>query len=137
MDHLCIDARIPVPFSVFPSTYRDENATGTAEVSQQTTVKVEGEVDQRGARSGREAIVEKRYTYQNHNYQPARRGHIDIDVHVDIDALINAKSEEGSSKVTVLEPIEGTGESFELWESGSAKDENETVTAAAVAVECS
>ncbi|CVL00572.1 uncharacterized protein FMAN_09969 [Fusarium mangiferae] len=40
----------------------------------------------------------------------------------DIDSLM-AKPTEGSSKAAVLEPIEGTGESFELWESGSAHDE--------------
>lgn len=40
----------------------------------------------------------------------------------DIDNLM-AKPTEGSSKAAVLEPIEGTGESFELWESGSAHDE--------------
>ncbi|CAM1507809.1 Fc.00g046570.m01.CDS01 [Cosmosporella sp. VM-42] len=46
----------------------------------------------------------------------------------DIDTLM-AKSDEGSTKAAVLEPIEGTGESFELWESGSAKDETEPATA--------
>ncbi|KFA73186.1 hypothetical protein S40288_08924 [Stachybotrys chartarum IBT 40288] len=62
----------------------------------------------------------------------------DIDVHADIDALMNGKSEDGSSKAAVLEPIEGTGESFELWESGSAKDDSEAVAvAAAVALESS
>jgi hypothetical protein len=40
----------------------------------------------------------------------------------DIDNLM-AKPTEGTSKAAVLEPIEGTGESFELWESGSAHDE--------------
>ncbi|KAF5632550.1 thymidylate kinase [Fusarium tjaetaba] len=40
----------------------------------------------------------------------------------DIDSLM-AKPTEGSSKAAVLEPIEGTGENFELWESGSAHDE--------------
>jgi hypothetical protein len=43
----------------------------------------------------------------------------------DIDNLM-AKPTEGSSKAAVLEPIEGTGESFELWESGSAHDEADT-----------
>ncbi|KAF5026439.1 hypothetical protein F66182_1472 [Fusarium sp. NRRL 66182] len=42
----------------------------------------------------------------------------------DIDSLM-AKPTEGSTKAAVLEPIEGTGESFELWESGSAQDETE------------
>ncbi|RGP69002.1 hypothetical protein FSPOR_4979 [Fusarium sporotrichioides] len=43
----------------------------------------------------------------------------------DIDNLM-AKPTEGTSKAAVLEPIEGTGESFELWESGSAHDEDAT-----------
>ncbi|KAM0297020.1 hypothetical protein HYE67_005423 [Fusarium culmorum] len=43
----------------------------------------------------------------------------------DIDSLM-AKPTEGTSKAAVLEPIEGTGESFELWESGSAHDEDAT-----------
>lgn len=42
----------------------------------------------------------------------------------DIDALIS-KPTEGSSKAAVLAPIDGTGDSFELWESGSAQDETE------------
>ncbi|KAF4466246.1 hypothetical protein FALBO_6897 [Fusarium albosuccineum] len=46
----------------------------------------------------------------------------------DIDTLM-AKPTEGSAKAAVLEPIEGTGESFELWESGSAKDDAEPTTA--------
>jgi hypothetical protein len=41
----------------------------------------------------------------------------------DIDSLM-AKPTEGTSKAAVLEPIEGTGESFELWESSSAQDED-------------
>ncbi|OAA51433.1 hypothetical protein NOR_00026 [Metarhizium rileyi] len=40
-----------------------------------------------------------------------------------IDELM-AKSQ-SSSKAAVLRPMEGTGESFDLWESGSAKDEAE------------
>ncbi|KAJ4251915.1 hypothetical protein NW762_011215 [Fusarium torreyae] len=42
----------------------------------------------------------------------------------DIDRLM-AKPTEGTTKAAVLEPIEGTGESFELWESSSAQDEAE------------
>ncbi|KAH7318112.1 hypothetical protein B0I35DRAFT_431347 [Stachybotrys elegans] len=52
----------------------------------------------------------------------------DID-EADIDALM-FKSEPASTKTAVLEPIEGTGESFELWESSSAKDEAEAATSA-------
>jgi hypothetical protein len=48
-----------------------------------------------------------------------------IDPLEEIDNLM-AKPTEGTSKAAVLEPIEGTGESFELWESGSAHDEDAT-----------
>ncbi|KAI1354894.1 hypothetical protein F5Y01DRAFT_219850 [Xylaria sp. FL0043] len=41
------------------------------------------------------------------------------------------KTEESAPGAAVLEPMEGTGESFEVWESSSAKDETE------VATECS
>lgn len=46
-----------------------------------------------------------------------------IDPLEEIDSLM-AKPTEGTSKAAVLEPIEGTGESFELWESSSAQDED-------------
>ncbi|KAL0943165.1 thymidylate kinase [Colletotrichum truncatum] len=49
----------------------------------------------------------------------------------DVDDLMG-KSTEPAAKAAVLKPIEGTGESFELWESGSAKDDAEVVAA----VEC-
>ncbi|KAK0609554.1 hypothetical protein B0T17DRAFT_501435 [Bombardia bombarda] len=42
---------------------------------------------------------------------------------VSVDAIMGL--DEPSTKAAVLEPIEGTGDSFELWESGSAKDEME------------
>ncbi|KAI0599188.1 hypothetical protein F4775DRAFT_591638 [Biscogniauxia sp. FL1348] len=38
------------------------------------------------------------------------------------------KTEEPAPCAAVLEPLEGTGESFEVWESGSAKDETEAET---------
>ncbi|KAI0434781.1 hypothetical protein F5Y09DRAFT_328174 [Xylaria sp. FL1042] len=38
------------------------------------------------------------------------------------------KTEEPAPCAAVLEPMEGTGESFEVWESSSAKDETEVVT---------
>lgn len=41
----------------------------------------------------------------------------------DIDALMG--SSDAAQKAAVLEPMEGTGDSFELWESGSAKDDAE------------
>ncbi|PTB58266.1 hypothetical protein M431DRAFT_505797 [Trichoderma harzianum CBS 226.95] len=50
----------------------------------------------------------------------------ELEIHEDIDALIS-RSDGTSSKAAVLQPIEGTGESFELWESSSAKDEAESV----------
>jgi len=49
----------------------------------------------------------------------------------DFDVLMGRANESSSSKAAVLQPMEGTGESFELWESGSAKDENEAATPAA------
>lgn len=39
-----------------------------------------------------------------------------------VDALM-AKTEDGSSKAAVLKPLDGTGDAFELWESGSSKGE--------------
>lgn len=45
-----------------------------------------------------------------------------------VDELMG-KTSEPAAKAAVLEPIEGTGESFELWESGSAKDEAEVAVA--------
>lgn len=39
------------------------------------------------------------------------------------------KTEESAPTAAVLQPIEGTGESFEVWESGSAQDETEAVVA--------
>lgn len=50
----------------------------------------------------------------------------ELEIHQDIDALIS-RCDNSSSKAAVLQPIEGTGESFELWESSSAKDEAESV----------
>lgn len=38
------------------------------------------------------------------------------------------KANNSAPSAAVLEPIEGTGESFEVWESSSAKDETESVT---------
>ncbi|KAK8041451.1 hypothetical protein PG994_014458 [Apiospora phragmitis] len=38
------------------------------------------------------------------------------------------KSDEPAPSAALLEPIEGTGESFEVWESSSAKDETEAVS---------
>ncbi|UKZ93401.1 uncharacterized protein TrAFT101_008316 [Trichoderma asperellum] len=49
----------------------------------------------------------------------------ELEIHEDIDDLIS-RPDNSSSKAAVLQPIEGTGESFELWESGSAKDEAES-----------
>ncbi|KAK2033010.1 hypothetical protein LX32DRAFT_128152 [Colletotrichum zoysiae] len=46
----------------------------------------------------------------------------------DLDELMG-KSADPAPKAALLEPIEGTGETFELWESGSAKDETDVVVA--------
>ncbi|KAF6796317.1 hypothetical protein CMUS01_15886 [Colletotrichum musicola] len=48
--------------------------------------------------------------------------------HKDVDELMG-KSDEPAAKAALLEPIEGTGETFELWESGSAKDDAEGAVA--------
>ena len=58
----------------------------------------------------------------------------DFDIEEDVDALMQQKkhvksklSQELEPDVeSVLEPIEGTGENFELWESTSAKDDEQT-----------
>jgi len=44
-----------------------------------------------------------------------------------VDELME-KTNESAPGAAVLEPIEGTGESFEVWESSSAKDETEVTT---------
>lgn len=46
-----------------------------------------------------------------------------------IDQLMNVQTDDASAKAALLEPMEGTGESFELWESGSVKDEGEIAAA--------
>ncbi|KOS17060.1 hypothetical protein ESCO_005854 [Escovopsis weberi] len=50
---------------------------------------------------------------------------------LDVNSHESIPSEEDTTpvKVAVLQPIEGTGESFELWESDSSKDENEAPAA--------
>ncbi|OHF01965.1 hypothetical protein CORC01_02843 [Colletotrichum orchidophilum] len=45
-----------------------------------------------------------------------------------VDELMG-KPTETAAKAALLEPMEGTGESFELWESGSAKDDSEVAIA--------
>ncbi|KAB5545541.1 hypothetical protein GE09DRAFT_968274 [Coniochaeta sp. 2T2.1] len=50
-----------------------------------------------------------------------------VEAEISIDVLMGKETE--SSKAAVLQPIEGTGESFELWESGSQQDEAEPVAA--------
>lgn len=49
-----------------------------------------------------------------------------VDAIKDIDELM-AKSE-SPCQAAVLQPVEGTGDTFDLWESGSAKDESEVVS---------
>ncbi|KAK1750509.1 hypothetical protein QBC47DRAFT_426049 [Echria macrotheca] len=53
---------------------------------------------------------------------------------VDIDELMG--KEDPAEKAAVLQPIEGTGETFELWESGSSKDETEAPASPAPAFGC-
>lgn len=49
---------------------------------------------------------------------------VEGDAVTEVAALMGATTK-GSSKAAVLQPMDGTGESFELWESGSAKDDGE------------
>lgn len=51
-----------------------------------------------------------------------------VELDVNIDVLMGRESD-AMSKASVLQPIEGTGETFELWESGSQQDEAEPVSA--------
>lgn len=53
----------------------------------------------------------------------------DVEALANVELLMSSPSD-GSSKAAVLQPIEGTGESFELWESGSAQGETEAPVAA-------
>jgi hypothetical protein len=53
-----------------------------------------------------------------------------VDADISIDVLMGKASYEPASKAALLQPIEGTGESFELWESGSSKDEADPVAPA-------
>lgn len=55
--NLDFDARLPIPFSVFPSTYRSDTS-----VSEETNIRVEGQADL-PLRGGREGIVDSRYSY--------------------------------------------------------------------------
>ncbi|RDA84239.1 hypothetical protein CP532_2119 [Ophiocordyceps camponoti-leonardi (nom. inval.)] len=48
----------------------------------------------------------------------------DADAVRNVEQLMRSSADELSAKAAVLEPIDGTGESFDLWESGSAKDES-------------
>jgi hypothetical protein len=54
-------------------------------------------------------------------FAPEQKENLDA---VSVDSLM-AQSGEPAAKAAVLEPMEGTGENFELWESNSAKDEAE------------
>jgi hypothetical protein len=53
---------------------------------------------------------------------------IKVELDISIDVLMGKESDEPALKAAVLQPIEGTGESFELWESGSAQDDAEPVS---------
>ncbi|KXX75600.1 hypothetical protein MMYC01_206567 [Madurella mycetomatis] len=60
--------------------------------------------------------------------QPSRFHLADVEA-VSVDAIMG--KDDRPANAAVLEPIEGTGESFELWESNSAKDECEAPLPAA------
>lgn len=70
-----------------------------------------------------ETEVEDNSALDDFEFAP-RIGSLDKESRADVDALFSEPSE-GSSKAAVLQPIDGTGESFDLWESGSAKDDAE------------
>jgi hypothetical protein len=48
----------------------------------------------------------------------------EAEIQLDVDKLMGA-SNDTSSEAALLQPMEGTGDAFELWESGSSKDESE------------
>lgn len=67
-----------------------------------------------------------------HDFTFSSEAKVDLDMPVQteiepeclsVDALMG--KEDPAAKAAVLEPMEGTGDSFELWESGSSKDETE------------
>jgi hypothetical protein len=67
---------------------------------------------------------------EGEDFTPEGSPEPEMPVHVDIDALMSKPEstlEDSSSKAAVLQPIEGTGESFELWESSSANGETPVV----------
>jgi hypothetical protein len=87
-------------------------------------------------------VVEEQQESVEHLFSPqAELAEVEA---VSVDALMGADDE--SAKAALLQPIEGTGESFDLWESGSFRDENEVppspapvvdeVAETAVGVEC-
>lgn len=55
---------------------------------------------------------------------------LNAEADISIDVLMGKVAHEPAPKAAVLQPIEGTGESFELWDSGSFKDEVEPVAPA-------
>jgi len=64
---------------------------------------------------------QREFVESNHVFSPQAEL-ADVEA-VSVDALMGADDE--SAKAALLQPIEGTGESFELWESGSFRDEND------------
>lgn len=50
---------------------------------------------------------------------------VHVDVNVDVDELMRKDDGESAPKAALLEPIEKAEEGFEVWESGSAKDDGE------------
>lgn len=66
--NLDFDARVPVPFSVFPSTYRnDEEQSSSSSSEQDTKTKVT-------LIGGREDTVDSRYFSATSSAKPARQG---------------------------------------------------------------
>ncbi|KAK2756576.1 hypothetical protein FQN54_005469 [Arachnomyces sp. PD_36] len=90
--NLDFDARIPIPFSVFPSSYRSNT------VSETTQTVVEGEVKEATSRAGRE---DTRYSAEGPLPDPRTYGkeEVDVDIHYQSDPRQSRQQED----VTVYE----------------------------------
>ncbi|KAI9709993.1 MAG: hypothetical protein M1820_003071 [Bogoriella megaspora] len=77
--NLDFDARIPIPFSVFPSSYRSDAVT-----TETTTVEAEGQLPARSSRVGREGHETTRYSSYEAELPARRKGgrRTEEDVHI-------------------------------------------------------
>ncbi|KAK5655668.1 hypothetical protein OQA88_5601 [Cercophora sp. LCS_1] len=72
-------------------------------------------------------------TLAQDNLEPEPKVEIAQVDNINVDELMG--KEDAASKAAVLQPMEGTGESFELWESGSFKDEGDAPASPQPAIE--